>query len=79
MAKEQRNAQEIQAEVCLRLHQLPAVRAANARIEVPVPQSRPVDGTGLNWWMSGFGHAIGFENDMRMVVAEVAKIWNLAE
>ena len=79
MAKEQRNAQEIQAEVGLRLHQLPAVRAANARIEVPVPQSQPVDGTGLNWWMSGFGHAIGFEDYIRMVVAEVAKIWNLAE
>ncbi len=79
MAKEQRSAQEIQAEVRRRLHQLPAVRAASARIEVPVPESRPVDGTGLNWWMSGFGHAIGFEDDIRMVVAEVAKIWNLAE
>jgi len=79
MAKEQRSAQEIQAEVCRRLHQLPAVRAASARIEVPVPECRPVDGTGLNWWMSGFGHAIGFEDDIRMVVAEVAKLWNLAE
>ena len=79
MAKEQRSAQEIQAEVSRRVHQLPAVRAANARIEVPVPESRPVDGTGLNWWMSGFGQAIGFEEDIRMVMAEVAKHWNLVE
>ena len=79
MTKEQRSAQEIQAEVGRRIHQLPAVRAASARIEVPLPESRPADGTGLNWWMSGFGHAIGFEEDIRMVVTEVARDWNLAE
>ena len=79
MARELRSAQEIQDEVGRRLHQLRGVRAASARIEVPVPDSRPVDGTGLNWWMSGFGHAIGFEDDIRIVVAEVAKSWHLAE
>lgn len=78
MVKERCSAQEIQAEIDRRIHQLPAVRAASARIEVPLPESRPVDGTGLNWRMSGFGHAIGFEEDIRMVMAEVAKNWNLA-
>ncbi len=79
MPKEQRSAQEIQAEVSRRIHQLPAVREASARIEVPLPEPRPVDGTGLNWWMSVFGNALGFEEDVRMVVNEVATHWNLAE
>ena len=78
MAKEQRSAQDIRAEVVLRIHQLPGVRAACALIEVPLPESRPMDGTGLNWWMSGFGNALGFEEEIRMVVAEVAEHWNLA-
>ena len=78
MAKEQRSARDIQAEVALRIHQLPGVRAASARIAVPLPESRPMDGTGLNWWMSGFGSALGFEDEIRMVVAEVAEHWNLS-
>jgi hypothetical protein len=78
MTKEQRSAQDIQAEVSRRLHRRPAVRAAGAHIEVPVPEPRRVDGTGLNWWMSGFGQAIGFEEDIRLVVSEVTKMWNLA-
>jgi len=79
MAKEQLSAQDIQAEVARRIHQLPGVRAASARIQVPLPESRPMDGTGLNWRMSGFGNALGFEDEIRMVVAEVAEHWNLAE
>lgn len=78
MAKAQLSAHDIQAEVARRIHQLPGVRAASALIEVPLPELRPMDGTGLNWWMSGFGNALGFEEDIRMVVAEVAEHWNLA-
>jgi len=38
-----------------------------------------VDGTGLNWWMSGFGNALGFEEDIRQAIASVGKHWNLAQ
>ena len=78
MSKEHRSAEEIQAEVFRRIHQLAAVRAAGAHIEVPLPELRPPDGTGLNWRMSGFGNALGFKEDIRDVVAGLAKHWNLA-
>lgn len=68
----------MQAEVFRRIHQLAAVRAAGAPIEVALPELRPSDGTGLNWRMSGFGNALGFKEDIRNVVADLAKHWNLA-
>lgn len=78
MSKEQRSAEDIQAEVFRRIHQLAAVRAPAAHIEVPLPEFRPRDNTGLNWRMSGFGNALGFKEDIPDVVADIAKHWNLA-
>ena len=77
MAREERSAQQIQAEVSRLIHARQAVRDARARIEVPLPTLRPVDGTGLNWWMSGFGNALGYEEDIRQAIVEVGKRWNL--
>ena len=78
MAREERSAQEIQAEVGRLIHECRAVRDARVRIHVPMPTVRPVDGTGLNWWMSGFGNALGYEEDIRVAIAEVGRRWNLA-
>ena len=78
MARQERTAQEIQAEVSRLIHERRAVRDARARVEVPLPVVlRPIDGTGLNWWMSGFGNALGYEEDIREAITEVGKRWNL--
>jgi len=77
MAREERTAQEIQAEVSRLIHDRRAVRDARVRVEVPLPMLRSVDGTGLNWWMSGFGNALGYEEDIRHAITEVGKRWNL--
>ena len=77
-ARELRTAQEIQAEVSRLIHEGRGSRPGRDRVEVPLPVLRPVDGTGLNWWMSGFGNALGFEEDIRAAIASVGKHWNLA-
>ncbi len=77
MSEEQRSAEDIQAEVFCRIHQLGAVRAGGAHIGVPLPESRS-PGTGLNWRMSGFGNALGFKEDICDILADLAKHWNLA-
>jgi hypothetical protein len=58
MTRETRSAQEIQAEVHRLIHESREVRADGASVDVPLPVVRPVDGTGLNWWMSVFGNAM---------------------
>jgi len=78
MARELRSAQEIQAEVSRLIHEGRGSRPGRDRVQVPLPVLRPVDGTGLNWSMSGFGNAIGFEKDIRSAVMAVGKRWNLA-
>lgn len=77
MAREDHSAQEIQAEVSRRIQKCPAVRDSGALVQVPIPDLRSADGTGLNWWMSGFGNALGFEEEIRVVLTEVAQQWNL--
>jgi hypothetical protein len=77
MAREERTAQEIQAEVSRLIHEGRALRDARTRVEVPTPVPRPADGTGLNWWMSGFGNALGYEEAIRVAITEVGKRWNL--
>ena len=77
MPREARSAQEIQAEVHRLIHQSPEVRADRAQVRVPLPVPRPVDGTGLNWWMTTFGDAVGYQRIIGSVVSEVGKRWNL--
>jgi hypothetical protein len=77
MAREPRSAQEIQAEVHRLIHETREVRADRASVDVPLPVARPADGTGLNWWMSSFGNAMGYQRLIGSVVAEVGKRWNL--
>ena len=72
-------AEALQAEVSRVIHEHRAVRASGAVITVPLPSLRPADGTGLNWWMSGFGNAFGFEAVTAAAVNEVGKRWNLGE
>lgn len=48
-------------------------------IAVPLPTLQRADGTGLNWWMSGFGNAFGFEEVTGAAVSNVGKRWNLIE
>jgi hypothetical protein len=77
MSREARSAQEIQAEVHRLIHQTREVRADRATVRVPLPVARPVDGTGLNWWMTSFGDAVGYQRLIGEVVSEVGKRWNL--
>jgi hypothetical protein len=46
---------------------------------VPLPSPQRADGTGLNWWMSGFGNAFGFEAVTAAAISNVGKRWNLAD
>ena len=71
------SADEIQAEVTRVIHEHRDVRTSGAVIQVPVPTPQRADGTGLNWWMSGFGNAFGFREVIGSAVATVGKRWNL--
>jgi len=77
MTREFRTAQEIQAEVHRLIHEHRDVRADRTSIGVPLPVLRPIDGTGLNWWMSMFGNAVGYQQVIGAAVTEVGKRWNL--
>jgi hypothetical protein len=77
--RELHSAQEIQAEVRRLIQERRVARSDRDRVEVPLPMPRPVDGTGLNWWMSGFGNALGFERDIREAIKAVGQRWNLVE
>ena len=71
------SAEDIQAEVHRLIHEHRHVRASAAVIGVPLPSLQRADGTGLNWWMSGFGNAFGFEEITASAVSYVGKQWNL--
>ena len=72
-------AEDIQAEVARLIHEHRDVRASAAVIAVPLPSPQRADGTGLNWWMSGFGNAFGFEAVTAAAVSDVGKRWNLSD
>lgn len=72
-------AEDIQAEVARLIHEHRDVRASAAVIAVPLPSPQRADGTGLNWWMSGFGNAFGFEAVTAAAISNVGKRWNLIE
>ncbi len=71
------SAEDIQVEVHRVIHEHRDVRASGAVITVPLPSPQRADGTGLNWWMSGFGNAFGFEAVTAAAVSQVGKRWNL--
>jgi hypothetical protein len=71
------SAEDIRAEVARLIHEHRQVRASAAVITVPMPSPQRPDGTGLNWWMSGFGNAFGFEQVVAAAVINVGKRWNL--
>jgi len=77
MTKTLHSAEEIQAEVARLIHEHRDVRASAAVIQVPLPTQQRADGTGLNWWMSGFGNGFGFQEVIGSAVAVVGKRWNL--
>ncbi len=79
MPRTLQSAQEIRAEVSRLIHDHRDVRATGAVIEVPLPTPQRADGTGLNWWMTGFGNAFGFQEVIGSAVATVGKRWNLLE
>ena len=71
------SAEDIQAEVSRSIHEHREVRGSGTIIAVPLPTAQRADGTGLNWWMSGFGNAFGFEAITSGAVSAVGKRWNL--
>jgi hypothetical protein len=73
------SAEDIQAEVARLIHEHRDVRTSATVITVPLPSPQRADGTGLNWWMSGFGNAFGFEAITAATVSSVGKRWNLIE
>ncbi len=72
-------AEAIQAEVARLIHEHRDVRSSATIISVPLPSPQRPDGTGLNWWMSGFGNAFGFEAITAAAVSDLGKRWNLSE
>jgi len=79
MSRSLHTSEEIQAEVRRLIHAHRDVRSSATIIDVPLPTLQRADGTGLNWWMTGFGNAIGFEAVTAAAVNEVGKRWNLSE
>ncbi len=79
MPRETRSAHEIQAEVHRLIHASREVRADGAKVRVPLPVAIPMDGTGLNWWMTSFGDAVGYQRVIGLAIAEVGKRWNLQD
>lgn len=73
------SAEEVRAEVIRLVHEHRDVRASGAVIQVPLPTPQRADGTGLNWWMSGFGNAFGFQEVIGSAVSAIGKRWNLRE
>lgn len=73
------SAEDIQAEVSRLIHEHRDVRINGVVIAVPLPLPQRADGTGLNWWMSGFGNAFGFQEVVSSAVINVGKRWNLIE
>ena len=73
------SSEDIRAEVSRLIHENREVRASSAAIDVPFPKPQRADGTGLNWWMSGFGNAFGFQEIIGVAVSTVGKRWNLGE
>ena len=73
------SAEDIRAEVARLIHEHREVRACSAVIAVPMPSPQRADGTGLNWWMSGFGNAFGFEEVVAAAVITVGKRWNIGK
>ena len=73
------SAEDIQVEVARLIHEHRDVRASGAIITVPLPSPQRADGTGLNWWMTGFGNAVGFEEVAASAVSNVGKRWNLRD
>jgi len=73
------SAEAIQAEVSRLIHEHRDVRASGAAIGVPLPTAQRADGTGLNWWMSGFGNGFGFQEVIGAAVSNVGKRWNLGD
>lgn len=59
------------------IHESREVRADGASVVVPLPVARPIDGTGLNWWMTMFGNAMGYQRVIAAALTEVGKRWNL--
>jgi hypothetical protein len=79
MPRTLKSAEEIRAEVSRLIHEHRDVRASGAAILVPLPTPQRADGTGLNWWMTGFGNAFGFQEVIGASVATVGKRWNLLD
>ena len=73
------SAEEIRAEVARLIHEDRYVRSSATTVTVPLPSPQRADGTGLNWWMSGFGNAFGFGAVTTAAVTDVGKRWNLGE
>ena len=77
MTRALHSAEDIQAEVSRLIHEHRHVRSSGASIGVPLPTLQRADGTGLNWWMSGFGNAFGFQAVIGAAVSNVGKRWTL--
>jgi hypothetical protein len=71
------SSEDIRAEVRRLIHEHRDVRSSAAVIGVPAPALQRADGTGLNWWMSGFGNSLGFHEIIVAAVSNVSKRWNL--
>ena len=71
------SAEEIRAEVARLFHEVRYVRSRATTVTVPLPSPQRADGTGLNWWMTGFGNGFGFQEVISAAVINVGKRWNL--
>jgi len=77
MPRTLQSAEDIQTEVRRLIHEHRDVRTSAAVIDVPLPSAQRADGTGLNWWMTGFGNGFGFQEVISAAVINVGKRWNL--
>lgn len=79
MPRELKSAEQIRAEVHRLIHEGSEVQADKAQIGVPPPTPLAGGNTenGSNWTMSVFRGAVGYEDWIRLAVAQVQARWDL--
>jgi hypothetical protein len=78
MPRQIRTAEQIQAIVRERIHQIREVRDDGAQLDVPIPPSHEPDGTGCNWEMRYFRNPGVYMDGISRIVAQARTEFNLA-
>ncbi len=77
MPRQTMTAEQIQAIVSERIHQIREVRDDGARLDVPIPTSHERDETGCNWEIRYFPNPGAYMDGINRVIAQARTEFNL--